>query len=212
MEWTNWHEKHAEKIELIPGIDCWIWVGASGGHGYGRVSYNGVSEFAHRASYIEAGGNFDAGNIVRHMCGVPYCIRPGHLVAGTSKENAEDTSRMFQCGRSTSFETVTGIRHDYKMGMSLADLSQKYGMSQGSIIQVSSGRVYAKIAPETAIKPNRFPRKLDAEKAAQIHALIAQGIPQSRIAKQFDIAQSVVSRINTGARWAGTQDKLARLL
>lgn len=202
MEWTGWHEKHSDKIELVAGIDCWIWTGATGGRGYGRVKYADRAEFAHRAAYIEAGGNFAAGNIVRHMCGVHYCVRPGHLVAGTSKENAEDTSRMFRCKRSSSLQVVLGIRQDYAAGMSLSDLSEKYGMAHGSIVQVASGRVYSQIAPETAVKPNRFPRKLDEAKTDEIRGLLAKGIPQSAIAKQFNVAQSLVSRINTGTRRA----------
>ena len=202
MEWTSWHEQHSDKIELVAGIDCWIWTGATGGGGYGRVRYIDRAEFAHRAAFIEAGGDFSAGNIVRHMCGAHYCVRPSHLVAGTSKENAEDTSRMFRCSGSSSPQVVLGIRRDYAAGMPLADLSEKYGMAHGSVVQVATGRVYAQIAPETAVKPNRFPRKLDAGKVAEIRGLLAQGVTQRHIAAQFDVAGSVISRINTGARWA----------
>ena len=44
--WTEWHDQHANKIELIAGIDCWIWSGGRGGRGYGRVKYAGQPEFA----------------------------------------------------------------------------------------------------------------------------------------------------------------------
>lgn len=212
MEWTDWHEKHSDKIELVAGIDCWIWKAGQGGHGYGRVKYIDRAEYAHRAAYIEAGGNFDAGNIVRHKCGNRSCVRPSHLQAGTHADNARDMSEMFQARGSSSLATVKGIRKDYAEGMSLNDLSNKYDMAQGSIVQVATGRVYSTIAPETIVPPNRFPRKLDAEKAELIREMIANGATQSSIAKKFNVAQSVVSRINTGSRWAATQDKLEHLL
>jgi transposase len=202
MEWTDWHEKHTDKIALIAGVDCWVWTGATGGGGYGRVKYKDGPEFAHRAAFMEAGGNFSQGNIVRHKCGVRYCVRPGHLEAGTSKQNGEDTSRMFMCHKSKSMETVLGIRADYAAGMSLPRLARKYGMSEGSVVQIASGRAYSTVAPETAVKPNRFPRKLDHKKADEIRLLISQGLSQSKIAERFGVAQSVISRINTGSRWA----------
>jgi hypothetical protein len=201
-EWTDWHEKHSDKIELVAGIDCWIWNAAQGGGGYGRVRYIDRAEFAHRAAFIEAGGDFSAGNIVRHMCGNRLCVRPSHLKAGTQADNSRDMSEMFQSKCSTSLPTVLGIRKDYAAGMPLSEISSKYNMAQGSIVQVASGRVYRTIAPETIVKPNRFPRKLDPEKAEIIRQMIADGATQSSIAKKFSVAQSVVSRINTGARWA----------
>ncbi|MFH5773550.1 HNH endonuclease [Paracoccus sp. NGMCC 1.201697] len=201
MEWTSWHEKHSDKIELVAGIDCWIWIGAQGSHGYGRVSYHRKSSAAHRVAFIESGGSFQDGNLVRHLCGNPFCVRPAHLKAGTPKDNAQDTSKMFRCKGSQSPAVIFGVRTSYSEGMPLQEISRLYGLAQGSIVQIATGRVYSEVLPDMAVKPNRTPRKLDREKAGIIRARIANGERQAALAKEFNVASSAISRINTGKRW-----------
>ena len=43
--------------------------------------------------------------------------------------------------------------------------------------------------------------KLSEEQVRQIRVMLSEGIPQSRIAKAFNVAQMTISRINTGDRW-----------
>lgn len=43
--------------------------------------------------------------------------------------------------------------------------------------------------------------KLNRMRVAEIRRLIAAGVSQRKIARQFDVNQSVISRINTGGAW-----------
>lgn len=66
---------------------CWT---CGKGNGYARLTFNGKSYSAHRLSYVLYNGIPPTGRIIRHRCDTPSCIRPGHLLAGTHKENSND--------------------------------------------------------------------------------------------------------------------------
>lgn len=209
-EWTDWHEKHSDKIVLVAGIDCWIWD-ACHVKGYGRVSYNRQAEFAHRAAYMEAGGAFECGPVVRHMCGNPSCVRPGHLKSGTLRDNAADTARMFRTASKLVASDVVGIRESYKNGASLQEIADAYGIAFGTVFPIVVGKTFRHVAPETIIpNGNRTPRKLSADRAAEIRRRALNGESQSALSREFGVAQSVISRIKTGDRWSITQDRILK--
>lgn len=202
-EWTNWHEQHSGRVELIPGVDCWVWVGGSGKRGYGRVRHKGRGEYAHRAAYIEAGGDFANGPVVRHICGNRLCVRPSHLKSGTKAENNKDTAEMFMTNSPLSPDCVRGIRLDYNSGMPLLEIASKYGIAWGSVYPIVSFKSFRHFDPDLAGSHKiRRPRKLTREMAAEIRRRIESGDgPQSKLATEFNVAQSVISRIYTGVRW-----------
>jgi hypothetical protein len=203
-EWTPWHERHADKIELVAGIDCWIWTAATGGGGYGRVSYNKKAEFAHRASFIEANGDIPKGKVVRHNCGNRLCVRPSHLVPGTPADNARDTAEMFRAGRSKlSAENVREIRNRYNAGEPLTGIADALGIASGTVYPIVSHRALKYVDSELAgTHKLRCPRKLSAEMATEICAKALSGkVSQSQIAAEYGIAQGVVSRIKNGKLW-----------
>ena len=216
-EWTPWHERHTDKIELVAGIDCWIWVAATGGGGYGRVSYNKKAEFAHRASYIEANGDIPEGRLLRHNCGNRLCVRPSHLIPGTSAENARDTAEMFRAGRSNlDAAKVRAIRDRYNAGEALADIADAIGIAAGTVYPIVSHKAFKYVDADLAgTHKLRCPRKLSAEMAAEICVKALAGeMTQPQIAAEYGIAQSVVSRIKNGTRWAnalrGQRDAISK--
>jgi len=75
---------------------CWEWLGAKG-DGYGHLgrTINGklVHLTAHRYAYMQAKGPIPVGMLVRHTCHNRSCVRPDHLVLGTSADNGADTAR-----------------------------------------------------------------------------------------------------------------------
>lgn len=77
----------------MPKYECISWEGATKQGGYGRVSYNGRLEQAHRVSYAICNGidlsEID-GLVVRHKCDNPICINPNHLIVGTIADNMRD--------------------------------------------------------------------------------------------------------------------------
>ena len=69
---------------------CWEWNGYRLPGGYGRVSYNKETIYAHRLSFILHKGDVPMGMHVLHTCDNPSCVNPNHLWLGTAKDNAVD--------------------------------------------------------------------------------------------------------------------------
>jgi hypothetical protein len=72
---------------------CWLWLGSKLPRGYGILSVQSKKKYAHRLSYETFVGPVPDGLDVMHLCDNPSCINPGHLQAGTHKQNMEDCSR-----------------------------------------------------------------------------------------------------------------------
>jgi hypothetical protein len=76
-------EVFLRNIRKIPKSACWIWQGNISSAGYGRFSYGGKTELAHRASVrlfkgIELPPG-TKGGIVSPVCHNPLCVNPSHL-------------------------------------------------------------------------------------------------------------------------------------
>lgn len=67
--------------------DCWLWVGAQNGRGYGRFSINGRLFYAHRFSWEQVNGSIASGFVIDHLCRDPRCVRPEHLEPVAHGEN-----------------------------------------------------------------------------------------------------------------------------
>lgn len=66
---------------IDPKQGCWLWMGASDGHGYGVVRYQGRQVRLHRlAVWLYAGLALDRPVRVWHTCGRRRCFNPDHLV------------------------------------------------------------------------------------------------------------------------------------
>lgn len=70
--------------------ECWPWLGATNGAGYGIVRMLGAKFYAHRQAYTEARGPIAAGMVIRHSCDNPICCNPAHLDVGTMRDNTQD--------------------------------------------------------------------------------------------------------------------------
>jgi len=87
------YDRFMLKVEKIPFVDCWLWVGAykstadDSGAGYGSFSVNGKSVPAHRWMYEFINGPLPAGYEPDHLCRVHACVRPDHLEGVTGRVN-----------------------------------------------------------------------------------------------------------------------------
>lgn len=70
--------------------DCWHFCGARNEFGYGRMTFNGRLQVAHRLSYQAFVGPIPDGLSVLHRCDNPSCINPDHLWLGTYSDNRRD--------------------------------------------------------------------------------------------------------------------------
>lgn len=67
--------------------DCWLWIGAPTGTGYGKMYHKGKHQLAHRLSYNIHKGNIEEGMQLDHLCRNRLCVNPYHLEIVTDIEN-----------------------------------------------------------------------------------------------------------------------------
>ena len=66
---------------------CWVYLGYTDKHGYGRFWLEGRSHWAHRATYTIFKRSIPEGYEVDHRCKNPSCVNPKHLRAIPMKKN-----------------------------------------------------------------------------------------------------------------------------
>lgn len=87
-------------VEQVRGdrvFGCWLWIGRttktptaeSEDKGYGLISVGNHDWLAHRYSYGAFIGGHAPKLTLDHVCGVPLCVRPDHLMPLTQRRNSE---------------------------------------------------------------------------------------------------------------------------
>ena len=76
-------------IKIDKKTGCWLWQGRCFSDGYGQITVNYKTWYAHRLSYILHFG-FPGNLFVCHTCDVKNCVDPKHLWLGTNKDNQLD--------------------------------------------------------------------------------------------------------------------------
>src|SRR5512145_1029670 len=132
-------ERFWEKVEFIPGCECWIWNAAVDTPGYGRLNIgNGHLEGAHRLSWQFHFGPIPVGLWVLHKCDVKCCVRPIHLYLGTNKKNIQDCVMRGQFPPAKiDAQKAKEIREMYMGGgVTQSDLARIYGINQPHISRI----------------------------------------------------------------------------
>lgn len=88
---SNLHERFWSKVDIRRHDECWPWIAAKTGNGYGNFKAGRYSNIpSHRMAYWLASGVYPADLLVRHKCDNPVCCNPAHLELGTAADNAQD--------------------------------------------------------------------------------------------------------------------------
>jgi hypothetical protein len=75
---------------VFGSTECWHWCGARNAFGYGRMTYRGRLQVAHRLSWEYFNGPIPDGLYALHTCDNASCINPEHLWLGTYSDNLRD--------------------------------------------------------------------------------------------------------------------------
>ena len=149
--------RHLDRYEVDPNSGCWLWSGATGTDGYGRLKVLNLYVRAHRYFYEQLIGPIPPGSVVCHRCDTPLCVNPAHLFAGSMLENTKDArnkgrlcgprsparGQKQHCARLTE-DAVRLIRSDDRNARILA---AALGVSRGAIIAVRSRRTWRWVQP-----------------------------------------------------------------
>jgi hypothetical protein len=141
---TNWTP--------CPETGCWLWLGDYFPSGYGQAGNHRDpwGGYAHRAVLYFAGVELKRGRSlhIRHLCDVPACVNPAHLVYGTALENVADRERRYARGemkRATntrgnprlSAEQVLAIREALAAGARQSDMAKRYGVNKQTVYSIA---------------------------------------------------------------------------
>ena len=78
------------RTSFEPSTECRVWMGYKTSRGYGRLSYNGKLEQAHRVAWMLFRGPIPPGVYVLHTCDNPPCVAVRHLYLGNQSRNMLD--------------------------------------------------------------------------------------------------------------------------
>ena len=146
-----------EKVDRRGDAECWPWLGAVTGEGYGAfmvASDGGLDDIvgAHRMALFLCSGQWP-GEDTRHTCHRRDCVNPAHLLPGSRRQNMAD---MIEAGRSLtgelqpnaklSWSRVREARRRHTEGESARQLAAAYGVSVRTMAQCLRGQTWVEPA------------------------------------------------------------------
>lgn len=144
-------ERDQARIKAKTVVDeatgCWIWQLRLNEGGYGRMSYNGRTELAHRASYKIHCGPIEPGLYVLHQCDTRSCVNPAHLKLGTHRDNMAE---MVVRGRARghlpterySALTIEQVREIRDADERVCVLARRYKVAHSTVSRIKSGKAW----------------------------------------------------------------------
>lgn len=134
--------------------DCWLWVGAKMGSGYGVMRDSDQSmQGAHRISYKLYKGDIPKDKIICHTCDNKSCVNPDHLFLGTQSDNMQDMHKKGranfggrnQTGKNNNAVKVTEdqvitIKKLHKQKIKQADIAKITGVSRPNVWCIVHGK------------------------------------------------------------------------
>jgi hypothetical protein len=160
------------KALVLPTADCWVWMGAVGGDGYGRFALRRGGRqrtvTPHQVAATLSAGTIPAGATLMHDCDLRLCVRvgPGHLRVATQRENLRQAAQR-------------GRLHGPRPGM--VDIRGSAGASR---------------AVQQAMRSS--PDRSSAGLALALRAAVAAGHPLRDNLVLFDCDYQPVGAVSTG--------------
>lgn len=112
-------------------------------------------------------------------------------------------------------ERVTAIRRDLANHLPMNEIAEKHGVTYHFVYNIlknlswkhvrldeeSEKKIQTYNGRESATGSKNINSKLNEECVKEIKALLSEGVPQSEIARMYNVAKSTITSINTGKTW-----------
>ena len=149
MALVNRYSLFLSHVSVAGADECWVWLGAGKGNGYGHTSARGVSVPAHRRAYELFVGDAPAGMDVCHSCDNRSCVNPHHLFLGTRAENMADMKAKGRGAGGTrkhiKEQTVQEIRRRLAQGVPASKIADSLNVNYGTVTSINRGDSYVGI-------------------------------------------------------------------
>lgn len=217
----DFFERYADRYKKDDVTGCVNWIASKTPTGYGTITFELKSYYAHRASFEAVNGKYSASSLlVRHSCDNPRCINPDHLLLGTHKDNSRDAVERGRVARNLGEKSgaakltnkvVRAMRGMAIEGMPVCEIQRKFNFSWGTIynaiIGVSWGHLSGAVDPDKVAKSDRKPDVIFGEKSPRailtnidvvnIRARLSNGESGLSLSKEYGVSPSTISSIKT---------------
>jgi len=130
-----------DKVNIRGDDECWPWMAAVSGNGYGHIRFEGKDYCSHRIAYELTTGPIPEGLCCLHKCDNKLCINPAHLFLGTRADNQKDMANKGRAAKGERHgaskltkDQVISIRQEYaRDGTSHRKLAARYDVDQANI-------------------------------------------------------------------------------
>jgi hypothetical protein len=145
------HARFAALWQPEPNSGCWLWLGAPGPSGYGRIRHHAAGEVhAHRVSWTVHNGPVPAGLFVCHRCDVRLCVNPDHLFLGTNRDNMNDAVHKGRVAppaskgetNPASKLTLAAVREILASRESSRAIAPRFGVTSSAIRHIRRGVIW----------------------------------------------------------------------
>ena len=136
----NFEERFWAKVKKQGLDECWVWIAAVDGKGYGMIRRNGRLLKAHRVSYELHYGQHPGEFHVCHRCDNPSCVNPAHLWLGTNFDNHLDALRKGTYNRKLTAKKAKEIRALYESGKNQTEIAEIYGIDPSHVSDIVNGK------------------------------------------------------------------------
>lgn len=131
-------------------MQCWPWIGAGKGNGYGHCTVDRKQTTAHRRAYELFCGEIPEGLDVCHTCDNRSCVNPDHLFLGTRQENMDDCKAKGRTDGGTrkhlTERTVQEIRRRLASGHAPRKIAIQMDVNHSTVVSIKEGKSYGRFS------------------------------------------------------------------